>query len=207
MGHRLHYRGAFVHCSRCRRHRGARTLRFWTRAPCRGRPAGHDEHHQEDADHGEPATAAVVSSAATQMPAQMVTPAKRRRLVSPQRVVLKEDAAKAWATTRTAWDALACALPRQVHESDARHAQALFVEVHPTHDCIECGGYVGCTRCGSVVTTARKRAHFRSGAVAACRRAPRGLSHGWPKGDCHVETGGPMVSWSLDRSVFVRFEW
>ncbi len=193
MGHRLHYRGAFVHCSRCRRHRGARTLRFWTRAPCRGRPAGHDEHHQEDADHGEPATAAVVSSAATQMPAQMVTPAKRRRLLSAQRVVLKEDAAKAWATTRTAWDALACALPRQVHESDAHHVQALFVEVHPTHDCIECGGYVGCTRCGSVVATARKcalsprcRGSMPAGAAGPVARLAEGrLPRGdrWPNGE------------------------
>ena len=47
---------------------------------------------------------------------------------------------------------------------------ARSLAVHDSHDAVECGGYVGCRKCGSVVSTAQS-----SAMLAMCRGwCPRG---------------------------------
>ncbi len=189
MGHKLHNRGAFVHCSRCRRHRKAASFRFWSTTTCEPVPVAHADGflsslersvdpHQPTAQHDA---------------AMMVTLAKRRRLLSAQRAMERQDIQAAEATRQHAWGAVARTLACTADESpEATQQHFRPAPVHHTHACIECGGFIGCTRCGSVSSTPQKSALDRQcrgwcppGSRGPVKRLAAGaLPHGqeWPSG-------------------------
>ncbi len=121
---------------------------------------------------------------------ELVTPAKRRRIVAAQRAAQREDAAAARLAEDAAWRRLATSLPWQPMPEGLSRTP---FRVDSSHECITCGGFVGCLRCGSVVS-----AHARSALAAECRghcptgalgpvrrlalgRIPRGDA--WPSGE------------------------
>ncbi len=122
----------------------------------------------------------------------LVTPAKRRRLMSTQRAMQREDVAAASVANAAAWRQLARCLPR-VPEPEPEVHDVLPFNVDSSHEGIICGGYVGCIRCGSVVATqaqsalnTRCRGDCPPGACGPVRRLaagrrPRGDT--WPSGE------------------------
>ena len=92
---------------------------------------------------------------------QLVTPAKRRRLLTAQRAIRRDDAAAARLANEAAWRVMAKSLPQvATHESQ----EVVPFPVDGSHECITCGGFVGCIRCGSVVS-----AQLRSALSSPCR--------------------------------------
>ncbi len=125
--------------------------------------------------------------------AMMVTLAKRRRLLSAQRAMERQDIQAAKATRQRAWGAVARTLACTADESpEATQQHFRPAPVHHTHACIECGGFIGCTRCGSVSSTPQKSALDRQcrgwcppGSRGPVKRLAAGaLPHGqeWPSG-------------------------
>ena len=121
---------------------------------------------------------------------QLVTPAKRRRIAAAQRAALREDAVALRQANSAAWRTLARNL-QPVGESDDEGVVPL--PVHDSHECLVCGGFVGCIRCGAVIS-----AQLRSALSVQCRgfcpdnacgpvrrlalgRLPRGDR--WPSGE------------------------
>ena len=186
-GHRLLLQGDFVRCSRCRRRRSSANLEFWTKNGCeQGRTRG------PASEVGRPDEMPPVSEQA------LVTPAKRRQLkreqLAEQRRVAEATAAihaEAWQGVKRALPSLAAPEPRcRLQYLDGR-------SVHPSHTCFECGGYLGCIKCGSVVSTSQRcalvepcRGECPAGSRGPIRRLtsgrlPRGRS--WPSGEAEPQ--------------------
>ncbi len=121
---------------------------------------------------------------------ELVTPAKRRRILAEQRMAQREDAAAARAANDAAWLLVARSLPYEV-QADANDVVPFFV--HGSHECLACGGFVGCIRCGSVVSAQQRsalshqcRGSCPDGASGPVRRLAAGLlprGKAWPSGE------------------------
>lgn len=112
-----------------------------------------------------------------------VTPAKRRRLLAAQRAQSREDGAMAREAKGAAWHHFARNLP-QVEESD--FLAVVPFSVHTSHDCIICGGFIGCIRCGSGFSARAQSGTCTHGTARAVKRLavgrlPRGRA--WPSGE------------------------
>ena len=143
-GHRLHHHGAFVHCSRCGRHRAAQRYKYWTTVTCSGSPG-----QSLECSAGARSTAVRRPAISLQYdPELLVTPAKRQRLFREELAKVRASIASTRKTESTAWAAMVGALPWDPEQVE--HADAPVYDVHPAHQCIVCGGYVRRTHCGSV---------------------------------------------------------
>ena len=183
MGHRLQLRGGFVHCSRCRRRRKATSVKYWISSHCNGAVA--TEGKRSETKRGVPI--------APDADAPLVTPAKRRRLVAEQRQATREAATERRAIEQQAWQHIASSMRSSADEMDAELGGIEgAIDAHSTHDCVACGGFVGCTRCGAVVSTRQHgalhgqcRGWMPQGSAGVINRlvsgrVPRGDS--WPNG-------------------------
>ena len=284
MGHRVHLRGPYLQCSRCRRRRELDSHVFWTTSQCKGAPqvlrglgqepsapaldlsaakrgrmasAESDDEDPfgfahlglDDAEDAQPGHAAdsagrgIKRNAGTgdgptpaairfealrrrvrareldsrggaddppiqRAPAHpgtvpmrsttprtcaagtLVTPAKRRRILSEQRVARREAVEEVRTARSSAWLLLARNLPPL---DEPCGDNVVPFRVDPTHECICCGGYVGCVRCGSVVAMQQHsslssacRGQCPLGAVGPVRRLAAGLlprGEQWPSGE------------------------
>ena len=124
---------------------------------------------------------------------QMVTPAKRRRLLSEQQAAARADASAAGTVRQSAWDASMRTLAWHPESTATPPAAFMSTTIHASHNCLECGGFVGCVRCGSVVSTPQRSALDKPCRVScplgtrgpvkimAAGRLPRGEA--WPSGE------------------------
>ena len=192
MGHRLHCRGNFAVCSNCRRRRRLGAFKHWTTTQCAGR--GISAAQSSDAGASSPAAAPAVLPREHANVA-MVTPAKRRRLVREQAAEHRQDREALRTRMNESWSAQTRALvssPELGVDEEATDMRRL-VSIDPTHDCVACGGFLGCVKCGSVVSTSQRSAlgrRCRGCCPAGARgpinrllagRPPRGNS--WPSGE------------------------
>ncbi len=171
MGHKLHVDGAFVHCSLCRRHRRISKFDYWSHEPC-------SVSRFTESASAHPRASAVRVAPQEHMDAgevEFVTPAKRRRLMRARRATAQENAATTRIASESAWSLMASGLPAYPTPPEQALSRAPM-RIHSTHDCIACGGYFGCLRCGSVVGSARS-----SLLSDACR------------GACPAGSGGPIA--------------
>ena len=128
---------------------------------------------------------------ADQQVTQLVSLAKRRRLLAVQRVEEKADQAAADDMVALAGIAVLQGLPWFI-DNESSCGQAAVGTVHNSHECITCGGFLGCNRCGSVVSTTQQSALHAEcrrwcpiGAQRPLRRLRLGLlpwGSSWPNG-------------------------
>ena len=122
----------------------------------------------------------------------LVTWAKRRRILQAQR-------AEAWAeeendslVVRAAWGDVVKTLPGIASTADGNADDVAPFVIHPSHNCVHCGGFVGCMRCGTIVaarwqaTISRPcRGYCLAGSKGPVQRLAQGvLPHdaAWPNG-------------------------
>ena len=84
----------------------------------------------------------------------MVSFAKRRKILATQRTEARADQAATEAAIELAGIAVFKQLPLFV-DNGTPCGPAVMAKIHGSHECITCGGFVGCNRCGSVVSTAQ----------------------------------------------------
>ena len=183
MGHRLHHRGNFLYCAACRRRRKSTSSRFWMKTPCDGLSAA-----AQDVAAMSPPSVSEASTVVEVAEPELVTPAKRRRLLAEQRRASRESTTACQDAHLAAWRMVASGLP-----SSAAVEGFVPAELHATHDCWACGGFVGCKKCGSIVSTSQRsalaapcRGRGSHSAMAAVKRLSAGeLPRGavWPSGE------------------------
>ena len=120
----------------------------------------------------------------------LVTLAKRRRILREQREARLDDEQASREARSLAWLLLARNLPPVEGSPDA---SVVPFHVDPSHECILCGGFVGCVRCGSVVAMQQDsalstccRGHCPPGALGPVRRLAEGRpprGDRWPSGE------------------------
>ena len=212
-GHRLFAVDGVIFCERCRR-RSRRGLEAWT-APCPGRflptaqrPRGRASQHETQicAANAAPAAAAVPAGNVPHPPAMVhvmerVTFAQRRKMVREQNSELKHrrlnDNVVQIAADDEAIKGVAACL------SDAPVVNYAVLERHDTdatHVLFECGGFIGCWKCGgiaghrpSALLSARCRRHCPEGSSGPIRRLARGQ---WP----HVQRSTQGKAWPSGES-------
>ena len=147
------------------------TTRLWIHTPCNGRPANdHDDHHIDRAGNHDQATRALLPDivigeadehshmqGADQAAIKLITLAKRRRIIVEQQSEARIERLAIAAVVTQAGIALLHDLPHYVVQ-DAPGIPPAVGRIHNSHDCITCGGFVGCNRCGSVVSTPQQSA-------------------------------------------------
>ena len=90
-------------------------------------------------------------------PEILVSVAKRRRLLQVQRAEERADREAADDIIAQVGIAVLQGLPWGI-EDGSSGGQAAVGIVHSSHECITCGGFVGCNRCGSVISTSQHAA-------------------------------------------------
>ena len=104
----------------------------------------------------------------------------------------RAEAAVERAARSSAWVDMVDALPDTAGAYDVV-AGVTPVTVHPSHNCVYCGGFVGCLRCGAIVAVQSQAAISRpcrgykpEGSRGAIRRLVRGLlpqGQAWPNSE------------------------
>ena len=121
---------------------------------------------------------------------ELVTPAKRRRLMAAQRAQAREDSVVVSDVKQATWHQLVRNLP----SFDDSSLRSVFpFAVHNSHECIICGGFVGCIRCASVIAafsqsalSSQCRGHCTAGSSGPIKRLAAGLiprGSTWPSGE------------------------
>ena len=84
---------------------------------------------------------------------QWVTKKKRARIMAERREEDRAQKADQEALHQNAWaDSLGNTRAHYATQ-ECNPADGIAIKVHPTHHCIQCGGYVGCLTCWSIGST------------------------------------------------------
>ena len=131
---------------------------------------------------------------------------KQRKSMLERRVENRALEAAGRTASSIAWRGLARALSAATYASAMHDCRARF-KVDPSHNCMYCGWFVGCLRCGTIVAAQTQAAISRSccgykpaGSVGAIRKLasgklPRGRS--WPSGG--------LAPWP--QPYYIYYEW
>ena len=153
----------------------------------------------------------------------MVTRHKRRVILRARKAKAAEDRAGNRSRRSSAWSRVIQGIRANREKLPVTPSITLPFSVHPTHECVGCGGFVGCVVCGSVISRSRKGQRLvdlcrppagprSSGSFTRVRRLAQGLHprsrfSNWPDGNMHPRPFRVVIRHSEDFLESVVTRW
>ena len=162
--HHLATCASFVNCLKCRVRRRHGNYKFWAANACAGSCRRDDERTSRQDTAASPFPDNPARSASQEM--AWVTRAKAKSLRAERAKALKEHIAEAKQVEREA-GVMAVRMSSDSCSRSVITEKCIPFDVHASHsDVVELGGYVGCTKCGRIASSA----HSGNGLAKECRQ-------------------------------------